>query len=483
MKPLNLDNSPCSPISSNCVIWQGPNIPCIKLCTGDTVSDVVFKLATEICNILDTLDISNYDLACLDIVGCAPSDFQELIQLLIIKICELENIPLDPTVPPSSGCPTDCIVATDPCITGEATAGSDTLINYINAIATRLCNLIETVTIIQSNILVIENTLIELQNEIAAIPSYTLPNISILCTIGAYPSGSSVRLDTLVTAFINNVWCPYVTTTGSAAQIAAALEPDCVLTDIISEPGWISPINTLADSLNNIWVSICYFYNLAIPTTIVTGSDGITVTPTTVGSTTTYDVSLTTPLSAIMPAGAVIPWASPNAVAPIGWLFCDGAFYDGALYPDLYLAIGTTYGTTVPGFFAVPQMEYKVPIGYGPDTPFYNLATVGDTGGSLDASLDIDQLPIHDHNINLSTSANYADLNTASTNGTTGDPVTRTGDYTRIKVGADNDLILDDHAQQTTHAHSVFGTSDSTGSGDDHRNMPPYIVMQYIIKY
>ena len=47
MKPLNLDNKPCSPISSNCVIWQGPDIPCIKLCTGDTVSDVVAKLATD----------------------------------------------------------------------------------------------------------------------------------------------------------------------------------------------------------------------------------------------------------------------------------------------------------------------------------------------------------------------------------------------------------------------------------------------------
>ena len=47
MKPLNLDNSPCSPTSSNCVIWQGPDLACIKLCKGDTVSDVVAKLAAE----------------------------------------------------------------------------------------------------------------------------------------------------------------------------------------------------------------------------------------------------------------------------------------------------------------------------------------------------------------------------------------------------------------------------------------------------
>ena len=55
MKPLNLDNSPCSPISSNCVVWQGPDISCLNLCTGDTISDVVAAMATELCTILDTL--------------------------------------------------------------------------------------------------------------------------------------------------------------------------------------------------------------------------------------------------------------------------------------------------------------------------------------------------------------------------------------------------------------------------------------------
>ena len=68
MKPLNLDNKPCSPISSNCVVWQGPDIPCIKLCIGDTVSDVVFAMATELCTILDTLKVTNYDLTCFNMI-------------------------------------------------------------------------------------------------------------------------------------------------------------------------------------------------------------------------------------------------------------------------------------------------------------------------------------------------------------------------------------------------------------------------------
>ena len=38
----------CNPISSNCVIWQGPDLPCIDLCTGDSISSVVAKLCQQL---------------------------------------------------------------------------------------------------------------------------------------------------------------------------------------------------------------------------------------------------------------------------------------------------------------------------------------------------------------------------------------------------------------------------------------------------
>lgn len=91
MKPVNLDNGTASPISSNSVIWQGPDIPCIKLCKGDTVSDVVAKLATELCAILETLDPNNYDVSCFN-VACPPSTMEELIQLLIDEICNTQQM-------------------------------------------------------------------------------------------------------------------------------------------------------------------------------------------------------------------------------------------------------------------------------------------------------------------------------------------------------------------------------------------------------
>ena len=64
MKPKNKSTN-CLPISSNCTVWEGPNIQCINLCKGDTVTDVVYKLALLICDLKSQLDLTDVDLTCL----------------------------------------------------------------------------------------------------------------------------------------------------------------------------------------------------------------------------------------------------------------------------------------------------------------------------------------------------------------------------------------------------------------------------------
>ena len=556
MRPLNLDNSPCTPTSSNCVIWSGPDLDCIKLCTGDTISDVVAKLATELCTILDTLNVSNYDLACLNLNTCAPSDFEQLIQLLIDKVCALENAPADPTNPPSTACPTDCIVATLGCLIGpDEPDDSDTLLNYIQSIAQRLCNLIVEVGIAQDAIAVLDVKVTALEN--APVPTFIIPSFTLSCSIGTIPpvlaASSTQAIDVVLRRFINEEWCPYKAVFGTYTDLSNSIGSQCITgTDTaqalkytfpgtqmqIAYPSYVGTPVTLSDAVNNLWIALCDVRNAGVQITdvvagdnvtvtpvttvvgsdevttytidgkdtIVTASNGLSVTSSTVGNTTTYDVGLTTPLSAIMPAGAVIPWASPNAVAPIGWLFCDGGSYDGALYPDLYAAIGATYGSTLPGWFDVPNMASSIPVGKGPLADGYDLTAVGSVGGNRAETLLDSQIPTHTHDLSAATitatvsgttGATKVPLRTASTLGTTGDPAAnpRTGDYTRIKVGADADLDDTDVAQQVSgHTHSFSGSASGTLSGDTgdgspalqgaaHGNMQPYIVMQYIIKY
>ncbi|HPF82677.1 MAG TPA: hypothetical protein PLV83_00690 [Bacilli bacterium] len=86
--------SNCVPTSSDCIIWQGPNIECIGLCQGDTITDVVYKLATEYCELSSQLQADNFDISCIECptgMTCEPNNIQELLEIMITKICELQE--------------------------------------------------------------------------------------------------------------------------------------------------------------------------------------------------------------------------------------------------------------------------------------------------------------------------------------------------------------------------------------------------------
>ena len=86
--------SNCVPTSSNCIIWQGPNIECIGLCQGDTITDVMYKLATAYCELSNQLQADNFDISCIECpegIDCTVDNIQDLLDVLIAKICELQT--------------------------------------------------------------------------------------------------------------------------------------------------------------------------------------------------------------------------------------------------------------------------------------------------------------------------------------------------------------------------------------------------------
>lgn len=82
----------CIKTSSNCVTWNGPDIPCLNLCSGDSITDVLYKLATDYCETLLLFDPTKYDISCFNYIGCAPENFTELFQLVIDQICIVAGI-------------------------------------------------------------------------------------------------------------------------------------------------------------------------------------------------------------------------------------------------------------------------------------------------------------------------------------------------------------------------------------------------------
>ena len=274
MKPLNLDNRPCSPISSNCVIWQGPDIPCIKLCTGDTVSDIVAKLGTELCTIMDQLNVSNYDLSCFNLAACPPSDFQALIQLLIDKICAANGITTTSTTKSvQSTCP-DCVISVAPCFV-QGTTTTMQLVDYVQMIANRVCSIVSEIASINSQISVINTTLSDLQTQIDNLPLYTLPSFPVDCILGP----GNQALDVIVEALMNDDnlgYCRLLSATGTPSEINTAVLSQCVddtdqalaaLPTVATMSAYYSGswINSaalgsdasVANALNNIWLALC----------------------------------------------------------------------------------------------------------------------------------------------------------------------------------------------------------------------------------
>ncbi len=365
MKPLNLDNKPCSPISSNCVIWQGPDIPCIKLCTGDTVSDVVGKLATELCTVLDTLNVTNYDLSCFNLVGCGPNDFEALIQFLIEQICALQN----PTT--TTGTTTDrseVLVTVADCFVVNGVTVM-TVAEYAMAIGNKVCSLVSQIAAINASIANLDIRVTNL--EAAPTPTFTLPSIPVNCTLSAtIVSPGSYVIDQVLNALINdatNGYCALTSATGSPADITAAVLSQCITDADISlvygtafsvayAGSWVisSDLNSAAGAINNLWIAICDVYNaldnLATPTSSVTAGNGITVTTTTVGSNTNYQVAYVE-----KPGLSVYidPPANLNKTAPglNTSRLCDGSIQ--IMNTISYNDFGVAYDSST-GIFTVP---------------------------------------------------------------------------------------------------------------------------------
>lgn len=318
MKPLNLDNSPCTPISSNCVIWQGPNIPCIKLCTGDTVSDVVYKLATELCTVLDTLSINAYDLTCFNLPECGPSNFQALIQFLIDRICELQNIGTTTTTTTTTSSAKSANSTKSPEVTGYLLTaapcfggGTVALIDYVDLIANKICDLINQITVINASLTNLDIRVSVL--EAAPPPIFVIPSFVLGCDIGTIApvlaNGSTQQIDTVIRRFINEEWCPMKAVLGTPSALSTAISSQCIAgTDLalgaqyitpgvvmqVEYPTYVGSPTTLAQAVSNLWIALCDLRTriaLYEKTSIVAAGDNVTVSSVTVANVTTYTVN------------------------------------------------------------------------------------------------------------------------------------------------------------------------------------------------
>ena len=99
--------------------------------------------------------------------------------------------------------------------------------------------------------------------------------------------------------------------------------------------------------------------------------------------------------------------------APTGWAFCQGQLLPIAQNQALFSLLGTTYGGDGRTSFALPDLRGRVPVGFG-QGPGLSNREIGEKFGSELVTLNINQMPSHNHTVNAVTTEGNQNLPTNS---------------------------------------------------------------------
>jgi len=191
----------------------------------------------------------------------------------------------------------------------------------------------------------------------------------------------------------------------------------------------------------------------------------------------------------LLPPGTVLPYA--GSAAPSGFLLAYGQAVDRTTYADLFTAIGTTYGagdgsTT----FNLPDLRGRSVFGdddMGGSAASRVTATSGITGTTLGATGGSQLLHQHTHTASVTDPGHNHDVTDPGHHHTVSnsDNDGTTSSTSRFGDSAAGTVPTFSNTTGIRIQNKVTGISVSnanSGSGTS-QNMPPAIVLNYIIKY
>lgn len=184
----------------------------------------------------------------------------------------------------------------------------------------------------------------------------------------------------------------------------------------------------------------------------------------------------------MVPVGGAVRWYSDTI--PADYAPPDGRALSRTSYAALFALWGTRYGagdgsTT----FNMPDERGRAAVQAGAGPSLSNRA-LGWSGGAETHQLTVDQLPVHNHPVNITTShsgehqhrqgseALYNDFGGGAHVGNRNYPATSVNQsYRNQNTSIDGG-----------HSHSVSGNTDNRGAGQAHNNMQPSFAAHWIIR-
>ena len=137
---------------------------------------------------------------------------------------------------------------------------------------------------------------------------------------------------------------------------------------------------------------------------------------------------------------------------PKGWAFCDGQLLPINQNQALFSILGTTYGGNGQTNFALPNLQGRSPVHVG------NGIVLGEQGGETSQTLNISELPAHNH-VPVGSSANPS-----------------------LSSAAGNSWAATANLYNSTPNNGMNSACITpTGGSQPHENMSPYLVLNFII--
>ena len=254
----------CDSTSSNCVVWQGPSLSCVDVCTGDTISDIVAKLCETIESSTTEaagVNIDTVNQLCLESTYGTANTIQELTQNIITELCSQNSNATDPC---------SCVIPLPECLQYTDAQGNTVVslplydattgTGYAPYLANTICNNISAIN-------QINNTIPSVESRIA--------------TLESYGRGTTYVAPKVIPSFVGTVGTPtsiermLVQTEEAFGETRRALGTVQDLNKSISyaannlsamnmlnksgtysaQPGWIVSPRNLAQSFQNLWLT------------------------------------------------------------------------------------------------------------------------------------------------------------------------------------------------------------------------------------
>ncbi len=153
--------------------------------------------------------------------------------------------------------------------------------------------------------------------------------------------------------------------------------------------------------------------------------------------------------------------------APTGWALCNGQTLSISQYSALFALLGTTYGGNGTTTFNLPDLQGRVPIhqGNGANLSPY---VIGQNGGTENVTLLSNQMPIHNHLVNVN-----------KQNGGASDPTN--GILAVGNTGGRTPTVNLDYTNSAA-TGTLAPTAVSVAGGNlPHANIQPYLTVNFII--